>query len=390
MSNIFKVWVDNSADPDQGRYIIENTRLEDFQPTLKRIYPNNQRAFALNPRRIQELLYLDKPDVIITHQESASDIERPVLAVEFSEQTPMGQNAYQRFPRAVAAAESSVPFAIVFPSKDWVPRKGVGTSGWDYASPFIFDGLRKLTDYHGVPCLAVDWPFGELEVPGRGFKRYDKQYANLPDSQSEEAGELFGLVNLVVENAVERRDPGALFRNKGVMAQINHLDEHRMTRGADYLRTPPPTSGKCIPTSGLGAYVHEHCDDGKFDESMLPDHIQAREECFVFRAETTSFRSDTYTGTLLVYDYSFCRYGATKDDRHTSLVFHLPKVSSDQIASKYTHFYDSRCPFKKDASADPRYLALHLRDGCRFTKQKELRVFFNFADVVVLSDLVLF
>ena len=251
MSDIFKVWVDNSADQNQGHYLINNTILANYEPRLERIFPNNTKSFARNPRRIQELLYLDKPDVIITHQRSASDIEQPVLAVEFSEQTPMGQNAYQRFPRAVASAESSVPFVIVFPSRDWVPRERRGTSGWDHASPFIFNGLRKLTDFHELPALAVDWPFDEEADPIRGYKCYDDEYANLPDSGSTEARELFSIVDIVLENTIDRGSPQDLFRNRTVMARIDDLDERRMGRGAKFLKSPPPASGSYLPTQEL-------------------------------------------------------------------------------------------------------------------------------------------
>ena len=390
MSDIFKVWVDNSADPNQGLYLINNTILVNYEPRLERIFPNNTKSFARNPRRIQELLYLDKPDVIITHQRSASDIEQPVLAVEFSEQTPMGQNAYQRFPRAVASAESSVPFVIVFPSRDWVPRERGGTSGWEHASPFIFNGLRKLTDFHKLPALAVDWPFDEEADPIRGYKCYDDEYANLPDSGSTEASELFSIVDIVLGNTIDRGSPQDLFRSRTVMARIDDLDERRMGRGAKFLKSPPPASGSYLPTQELGAYVRQQCSDRSFDESRLPDHILSRQRSFVFYAATQTFRADPYTGTLLVYDYSFCRYGATRDDRHTNLVVHLPRVGSNQLAEKYRRFYDRGCPFKEESVDDARYLALHLREGCRFTKQKELRVFFSFADVVVLDDLVLF
>ena len=389
MSDIFKVWVDNSADPNQGHYLIDNTILTDYQPRLERIYPNNTKSFARNPRRIQELLYLDKPDVIITHQRFPSDVEQPVVAVEFSEQTPMGQNAYQRFPRAVASAESSVPFVIVFPSKDWVPREPPSKSGWDHASPFIFNGLRKLIDFHELPALAVDWPFARGRNSIRGFKCYDDKYANLPDSGSNEAKELFSIVDVVLENTIVRGSPQDLFRNRTVMAKINDLDERRMSRGAKFLDSPPSASGFYLPTHQLGSYVQNHCSEN-FDQSRLPDHILSRQNSFIFYASTRTLRADPYTGTLLVYDYSFCRYGATKDDRHTNLVVHFPWVGSDQLAKKYGRFYDIGCPFKDESVNDARYLALHLREGCRFTKQKELRVFFYFADVVVLGDLVLF
>ena len=390
MSDIFKVWVDNTADPDQGRYLIENTRLSDYVQRSERIFPNTTIDFARNPRRIQEILYLDKPDVIITHQRSTSDIEQPVLAIEFSEQTPMGQNPYQRFPRAVAAAESAVPFIIMFPSKDWVDRERQGTSGWDYASPFIFNGLRKLTEFHGLPSLAVDWPFGDSRDPIRGFKCYDNRYRNLPDSRSAEARELFALVDIVLENTISRGNPRDLFRHRSVIAKINSLDEHRMARGAQFLESPPPRSGAYVDTGELVTYVNQHCTDRRFDAGQLPDHILSRPDSFIFSAASSTFRADPYTGTLLVYDYSFCRYGATRDQRHTNLIVHLPLVTSDQIASKYEHFYNTKCPFKDGTEQDPRYLALHLREGCRFTKQKELRVFFNFADIVILRDLVLF
>jgi len=391
MSGEFKIWIDSSnTDPDQGHYIIEHTILRHLSPKIERVYSNDVRAFARNPKRIQDLLYLDKPDVIITHRWSLKDVEEPVLCIEFSEQTPMGQNVYQRFPRAVASAEAGVPFAFVFPERDWVPRSKGSTSSWEYASPFVFNSLRRLTDLHKLPVISIDWPFRETPDPLRGYKIYDPNFPNMPDSNSDQAKDLFQFVTLVLENHLQRGSVADLFKTKFLITKLNEMDEKRFKKGAEFIsKVPSRGSGIQIKTSDLDQYVNDECHLD-FDPRNLPDHVLARPDSFIFYAKTKNFRADPYTGTLLVYDYSFCRYGPRRVDRHTNLIVHFPIITSDDLFKKYSTYYKRRCPFRDGTDQDALYLTLHLRDGCRYTKQKEFRVFFSFADVVIIKDAVLF
>jgi hypothetical protein len=62
----------------------------------------------------------------------------------------------------------------------------------------------------------------------------------------------------------------------------------------------------------------------------------------------------------------------------------------------YQRYYQRHCPFQEKQAETLRkenglrYLTLHLKDGCRYTKKKELRIICSVADVVLFSDGVLF
>ena len=388
--NIFKIWVDSDGDITQGDYIKEYTDLKKYNADVSRVYSNRTREFADNPRKIQELLYLDKPDIIITYKKNENDQDKPILCIEFSEQTPMGQNSFQRFPRAVAAAEAGVPFVIVFPEKDWVHRKKEGTSSWEHASPFIFNGLKKLSDFHGLPVFSINWSGDEEKNSYKGWKNFDQHYSNLPCSQSKEIEKLFKFINLVVRNSIQNLDVNYLFREKIVQDLLMDLDAKRFRKGKAFLENITSKSLIRINTNDIEKYIKENTAGLPFNQTILPDYIKSRAEALIFYAETINFRSDPYTGTMLVYDYSFCRYGSNKADRHTNLIIHFPKIEFEQIVRKYQSYYTGRCPFKDADMDDPGYLTLHLRDGCKFTKQKEFRIFFYFADIIILKDKVLY
>ncbi len=241
-NHIFKVWVDSDADINQGNYIIEYSSLKNKNHLIKRLYSNRVNDFAKNPKRIQELLYLDKPDVIITYQKNENDIEIPVLCIEFSEQTPMGQNTYQRFPRAVASAEAKVPFIIVFPERDWVKRQNIENSGWEYASPFIFNGLKKLSDYHELPIIYIDWACEENKVSYKGYKHYDEKYPNMPDSKSPQIKDMFSFIEFILENAIYERQAKDLFKHRIIQNLLSDLDSKIYSKGKDFIKKVPSKS----------------------------------------------------------------------------------------------------------------------------------------------------
>lgn len=137
-------------------------------------------------------------------------------------------------------------------------------------------------------------------------------------------------------------------------------------------------------------YILEKSSLTKFDYAKLPDYIKMRNNSLIFFTKTNNFRADPYTGTMLVYDYSFCRFGPKKTDRHTNLIIHFPNITLNDVKKKYFHYYKSRCTFQRDYNCDSQYLTLHLRDGCKFTKQKEIRIYFYFADLMILNDCVLY
>jgi hypothetical protein len=303
----------------------------------------------------------------------------------------MGQNTYQRFPRAVASAELGVPFVIIFPEKDWVERTKKETSGWELASPFVFNGLKKLSEFHSLPVFSVNWACQDKKVSHKGYKLYDSQFSNMPDCKSDEMKNLFDFINQLIQNTLNGHSSSKLLENKNIKNLIEELDAKRFSKGADFLKKiPSASSGKMLDTKDLKKYIENNSDLKEFNVKSLPDYIKARDESLVFYSETNNFRADPYTGTMLVYDYSFCRFNGNKTDRHTNLIVHFPNITFEDIECKYSSYYERRCPFKPGSKHDNQYLALHLRDGCKFTKIKEFRIYFYFADIIILKDVVLY
>ncbi|GAH47637.1 unnamed protein product, partial [marine sediment metagenome] len=276
------------------------------------------------------------PDVIITYQENERSIEVPILSIEISKQTPMGQNTFQRFPRAVASAEFDVPFVIIFPEKDWVEREKKENSGWEHASPFVFNSLKKLSELHKVPIFSINWSSSDKKISLKGYKYYDKEFPNMPDSKRKEMKKLFSFINLLIKNTLDGNSAYKLLESKIVKDFIDDMDEKRFSKGGDFLKKiPSKGSGRVIKTKDLKKYIVNTSKLGKFNFKILPDYIRAKDESLIFYSETNNFRADPYAGTMLVYDYSFCRHGKEKKDRHTNLFVHFPKLTFKDIECKY-------------------------------------------------------
>ena len=61
---------------------------------------NNSADYADLPSYVSDILYLDKPDLILAV--SVQGHEKPLLSVEFASCTPQYQHALQRFSRMLA------------------------------------------------------------------------------------------------------------------------------------------------------------------------------------------------------------------------------------------------------------------------------------------------
>lgn len=390
----FTIWVDSQWDINQWKYFIENTILKKFDYELKRVYSNNNYDFVKNPKKIQELLYLDKPDVIITYKEDENSIYEPILCIEISEQTPMWQNTYQRFARATSSIELWVPFIFIFPEKDWVQRDNWWKSSWEKSSPFIFYALKKLSEIHNIPAFSVNWDISNNKIWPKWFKYYDEKYINMPSSKRNNIKKIFLLIDNIVSIITEKWISG-INNIKNQIQVITDLQEESNSKAYskwyDYLKNiPSKWSWEIINTNEFKKYIFNK--KLKFNEE-LPENILNRKESLIFLSKTKTFRADPYTWSILVYDYCFCRFWKLKENRHKNLIIHLPEVSFLELEKKYKYYYDTKCPLKWSCFSkkdDIQYLTLHLREWCKFTKQKEFRIFFYFADMIILKDKILY
>lgn len=388
-----RIWV--GEDDSAGKFIVENSSLRRdrrFSPRrdILRIIPNNQKAFPQNPDFLREILYLDRPDVVVTDK----DPERPILAIEFCAEAPSGHDILQRFGRVAAAAGSSVPFAFVFPERKWIRRQN--RDGWDIYNPLIFKGLQQIGHFHQTPVLAFYFPSAEHAPPRQGKLLFDRRFRNLPDKRHPEMKQLFELVDLCVEYSKENKPLSEI-----IFEPLYTTRESWMwQRYAERCPNPeneeqwlPLLSCQTIRTTELATFITESTG---VRNVVLNPTILSRPKTIIYSNDSQTFRSDPYGGTAVAVDYLRCRKGRKVADRHTNLAVMFRMAPVSDIEEKYQAFYEKRCPFREDynelrhSSGGIPYLNLHLKEGCKFTKQKEIRQICAFADILIFRDGVIY
>jgi len=346
------------------------------------MYPSGER-FANNPELIKQILYLDRPDVIVT----GGYPEVPIVGVEVSAEAMTGHDVFQRFGRIVAAAEHGTPFAYIFPRKKWVRRQG--SERWDLCNPLIFEALLRVTRFHNVPALAFDWEADEE----RGKRSQGKllcaaSNVTLPDPESPETKRMFEFIDMAVDYYVENRLYVEMINTPFFADRERIMWQWFHERGGNTREWAPLTSCKTIPTSDLKDYV---ASQSSTNDLQLPDHLVARKDTLIYKSGTSTFRSDPYAGSLIALDYLRCRNGPTPQHRHTNLALHLPNISISKVVDKAKRYHSNSCAlrYNKCQASGNRYYSLHLREGCRYTKQKEIRMLCAFADLIIFQDGVL-
>ena len=384
----FKIWTDN-ADRDKADWIAEHTKLSSLSPEVSTILHGAN--FAKNPRLIQDVLYLGKPDIVLTYTQGILEI--PFLAVTLTHQKPMGLNVHQHFTSLAAASETGIPSAFIFPYSALVERKAAqsGISA-DIARPLL--AMCNIIRFYKVPCLAYQWP-----ADAKGRLQYDSRFPNAPPSNSRPIEQFFLYVDLLIDTVLQRRDYGELLEQPEVSARVSEMwNLVAKPRLPDY---PPAVSE--ITTADLVDYVRSNVktptagvrdDLVKFQLSQL---LASREKTVIFRIGAKMYPDNNnkviqnpYAGALAVYDYCYTRSGKTSKDRYKNLVLHFSDIRLKQFYSIFHHYWEDSCPFGSMNPGARDYLMLHLRDGCRYTRPSQLKVFFSLSDMVILADEVIF
>src|SRR5205809_1861826 len=365
---------------EAARFLVENTELRKYKPPIERIKANTDKEFVENPDSIQKILYLDQPDLIVTYGYP----EVTVLGVELCAEAPTGHDIFQRTARVVASAEFGTPFAFVFPEKKWVEREKANR--WDTYNPLPLRALLQISRIHKTPILSFFWSADQMKGdPKQGYLICDSKYPNLPSRKDPEMEQMIQFVNLVIEYVVSRKNYSDMMFDPLILGR-----EERMWRDySDRVGTKewsPLTTCKKLETKDLKDFVRKQTGRSV----ALPAHVEARKETVIYDVDSKSFRSDLYAGNLAVIDYLHCCNVSTIRYRYRNLVMNFAQVPFKDIAEKYQRFYDHDCPFRSGYKEVDRYLNLHLREGCRFTKQKELRTFCFLSDVLVFADNLLY
>lgn len=372
----YTVWYAESAA--QARLLEQNTALANRARVVR--LPASRRDFPSVPRSLQQILYLDRPDVIVTHGPEHT----PIVAVEMSAEAPTGHDAFQRFARVSACASLGVPFVYLLPERKWVQREGT-TGRWDVYNPLILEALLRVGRVHQVPVLGVLWPADEER--GRREQGYLRCLGDeaLPDPDLPEVRVVFEFLDEVIRSH-ESGYPMARMLSTLQWAQWEQEMRQRFhERGGGEGDWSPLSACKTVATSALARELKRRMPE-------LPEHLKARGETVLYMTGSKSFRGDPYAGALVAIDYLRCREGPTPMHRRRNLGILFPSASIRQLTDKCRGFHKTGCPLgwgPERAKASP-YYTLHLRDGCRYTKQKEIRIICYFADFIVFEDGIVF
>ncbi|HID86719.1 MAG TPA: hypothetical protein EYP55_04990 [Anaerolineae bacterium] len=384
---MFKLWYGESDE--DAKFLAEISDLKDLSYTIQEIYPSNTRDFVRNPDLIRDLLYLDKPDVIITMGEP----EKPIFGVEFCAEAGTGHDYFQRVARIVAAAEFGTPFAYVFPEKKWVQRRG--TEGrWDLYNPLMFRTLVQIGCFHQTPVLGFFWDSDqEKGQPQEGYLCFDSAFPKMPDRASDEIQALARFLNLTLAYARENRPFASMVFDPFYGTREAWMWEKYHDRAQGRENWSPLSACSVVKTVDLEKQAQRIAG---MNDLKLPPELAARPESVVYSNNSRTFRGDPYAGALCAVDYLWCRNGPTVRHRYRNLVIRFAKAPYAQVVEMYRRYYRTRCPFQEEQvetlrkKEGLRYLTLHLKDGCRYTKKKELRIICSVADIVLFKDGVLF
>lgn len=160
---------------------------------------------------------------------------------------------------------------------------------------------------------------------------------------------------------------------------------NRMQEKKDLFQWSPLTSCEVVSTQDMLNNLKKEINI----EIKLPTHVINRKETLIYKPDVTTFRADPYAGSLIGIDYLTCRNGPSVRHRYRNLAMHFKNVDFHEMKKMYSRYYE-RCPFNPNYKEIDRYLTLHLKDGCRYTKQKELRIYCYISDLLIFSDAVLY
>lgn len=278
--------------------------------------------------RVQRIFDLATPTILLSAVQN--QVHVPILAAVITKHAPMGQNVYQVLPQALAAAEAGIPFFLLAPERSLVTRSN-GDHTVEQAHPLLFQALVRMSSIYKVPSLFLPWPTEEDRL-GLPFLRFDQRHMGMPDRANAAVQLFFKSIDMTLEYTSGFDASEGLLGYPGVIRRRLEMEESRFRLGTRALEEPPRGSGVLLPTNELRHYVNESAAVGPF--SRLPRELRRRPTTLLMTTDSKTLRASPYLGTLLAFDFAFCRTGATPGDRSSSLFAHFREVSLAEAMNK--------------------------------------------------------
>ena len=340
---------------------------------------NAGKLFFSSPNYVTDILYLDKPDFIISAQKKGSH-EKPIVSIEYSACTPQYQHGIQRFSRMLASATQATPSIIIIPK-----QKKANSDNQIYTrTKAIAYGAVKIKEIFNVPAYIFDWP----------EKKGILNHSSLPNLKDVR---LLPFKKLLKEMLFAFDDSSylkTLVKSKISINESQKIQEEAFASGAPTIMNPGGGIGNVgakldkVKTSELIKTIIAKLPKWKHTLSSLPTYFTQRKESVVFYpTRIIDHAGDPYVGMASYYDMAFCRNGPNPRERHTNLVADASQLSISEISDTMIAFKKHSCPFSMQIS--PQNLlkySFYLKRGCRETKTKPLRIYSEIVDLLIFKD----
>lgn len=339
------------------------------------------------PGYVADILYLDKPDIIVSGRSDGVH-ERPLFSVELASCTPQYQHAVQRFSRMLASAKSGCPSVLIMPR---VKRENSGGNRLYNRSAAVDYGAVRLSDVYKVPAFVVDWPSNDgnlLCEPG----------GVLPQLADPEIQKLGTFLRAAVDTFFKTTDYlGGLSRISTTQDLLDRTRQRAYAGGAPTISSPgggPPNKNAKLDLIKTTDLLSRLVDEGRATPAAIariPPYFTSREYSLLFYpTRIVEKAGDPYVGMLAYYDIAFCRIGESTRDRKHNLVAYCNNVSRSEVTDTMRGFNTSKCPFVQPLTDDAILsYSYHLRDGCSKTKIKPIRIYAEMTDLVAYDDGIL-
>lgn len=347
---------------------------------------NDTAAYSDLPAYVSDILYLDKPDLIVSMIHDGQ--EKPLLSIEFASCTPQYQHSLQRFSRMLASVTTGCPSVLILPYKK---RANSGDSVYTRSASIEYGAVR-LMDIYKTPCFVLDW---EADKNSFLIMEPGTQY---PALNSPGIRNLKSMLTACIEARQDINYTASLGQKKIVneLTDINRTNAYR--NGVPSISKPSGGTANSqvkldlLDTSAVFDSINSI---SKFHKSLCdtaPQYIKDRQQSLVFYpTRITAHAGDPYVGMIGYYDIAFTRFGQSTRERHYNLIAHAENVSITEVTDVMSKFVGTKCPFPNALTVkNSKMYNYHLKYGCRETKTKPVRIYAELADIVIFKDGVLF
>ena len=328
---------------------------------------NNSKSFDLLPENIKRLLYLDKPDIIISGK-ITNDYYKPFVTIELASCTPQYQHALQRFPRMLGSISINCPSFLIMPSE----KRGNSNAQPYKRSQAIDYGAFRLMELYSVPAFVLDWPSDE-----NGYLIFNKQ-DNLPPIDCNALDLLKEFLNESLENYKNENFVSKIMGSEIVEELKKYSEPRALKNGRPNFDKPSgERSAKSkvkldlLDTEKLISEIFTKQIISKKERELIPSKILNRNKSIVmYPTRILEHAGDPYVGMLCYYDIALCRNGPDPINRDYNLIAYCRNLSKNQIKKYWDRF--------------------NINSIENIKQSKPLRIYYEIADLIIFSDGILY